>query len=252
MRYESDTMKRKTKIMMITVSSGIFSNTKEAVKEANAVKIWLQRLCARKGYSCKAVIGVSEYNPKAGTMTILRTGKRGRPKKRFARTNYYLPNHKTAPHIHIVLYGNPADMLCSLMADRLNNKYKTKAVWYNDCREYMEEALTYILKQSQTIRTVEIDEKGILATDKHGFYTAVSKANATIQAQGIKFTHQEAPTQPKKQGSKRHSRTQQRRKRLQCNMIYIVYTYLLSKRKNISVKNIYLLRIDKKRICIPP
>ena len=240
-------MKRKTKVMMITVSNGIFANTQEAVKEANALKIWLQRLCARKGYSCKAVIGVSEYNPKAGTMTTVRTGKRGRPRKRFARTNYYLPNHKTAPHIHIVLYGNPADMLCSLMADRLNNKYKTKAVWFNDCREYQEEALTYVLKQSQTIRTVEIDEKGILGTDKHGFYTAVSKANATIQAQGIKFTLQEAPTQPKKQGRQRHSRTQQIRKRLQCNMIYIIYTYLLSKRKNI-----YLLRIYKKRICIPP
>lgn len=240
-------MKRKTKTMMITVSSGIFSTTKEAVKEANALKIWLQRLCHKKGYSCKAVIGVSEYNPKAGAMTTVRTGKRGRPRKRFARTNYYLPNHKTAPHIHIVLYGNPADMLCSLMADRLNNKYKTKAVWYNDCREYMEEALTYILKQSQTIRTVEIDEKGILSTDKHGFYTAVSNANTAIQAQGIKFTHIEAPTQPKNQGRQRHSRTQQRRERLQCNMIYIVYTYLLGKRKNM-----YLLRIDKKRICIPP
>ena len=240
-------MKRKTKTMMITVSSGIFSTTKEAVKEANALKIWLQRLCARKGYSCKAIIGVSEYNPKAGSMTVLRTGKRGRPRKTFARTNYYLPNHKTAPHIHIVLYGNPADMICSLMADRLNNKYRTKAVWYNDCREYMEEALTYVLRQSQTIRTVEIDEKGILATDKHGFYTAVSMANATIQAQRIKFTHQEALTQQKKQGSKRHSRTQQTRQRLQCNMNYIIYTYLLSKRKSI-----YLLRIDKKRIYIPP
>ena len=128
----------------------------------------------------------------------------------------------------------------------------TKAVWFNDCREYMEEALTFVLRQSQTIRTVEIDEKGILATDKHGFYTAVSKANATIKAQIIKFTHIEAPTQPKKQGRQRHSITQQIRKRLQCNMNYIVYTYLLSKRKNISVKNIYLLRIDKKRICLPP
>ena len=245
-------MKRKTKVMMITVSSGIFTNTQEAIKEANALKIWFQRLCQKKGYSCKAIIGVSEYNPKAGTMTVLRTGKRGRPRKRFTKTNYYLPNHKTTPHIHIVLYGNPADMLCSLLADRLNNKYKTKAVWYNDCREYMEEALNYVLRQSQTIRTVEIDEKGILSTDKHGFYTAVSMANATIQAQGIKFTHIETPTQPKKQVSKRHSRTLQKRKRLQCNMNYIVYTYLLSKRKNISVKDIYLLRIDKKRICIPP
>ncbi len=245
-------MKRKTKVMMLTVSSSIFSNTKEAVKEANTIKIWLQRLCARKGYFCKAVIGVSEYNPKAGTMTTVRTGKRGRPKKRFARTNYYLPNHKTAPHIHIVLYGNPADMICSLMADRLNNKYKTKAVWYNDCREYQEEALTYVLRQSQTIRTVEIDEKGILSTDKHGFYTAVSKANATIKAQRIKFTHIEKPTQPKKQGRQRHSRTQLNTKRLQCNMTYIIYTPLLSKRKNISVKKVYLLRIDKKRIYIPP
>lgn len=240
-------MKRKTKIMMITVSSGIFSTTKEAVKEANALKIWLQRLCHKKGYSCKAVIGVSEYNPKAGTMTVLRTGKRGRPKKRFTRTNYYLPNHKTAPHIHIVLYGNPADMICSLLSQKLKNKYLKNVVWYNDCREYQEEALTYVLRQSHTIRTLEIDEKGILSTDKHGFYTALSNANSTIQAQEIKFTHQEAPTQPKKQGSKRHSRTQQIRKRLQCNMIYIVYTYLLSKRKNI-----YLLRIDKKRIYIPP
>ena len=97
--------------------------------------------------------------------------------------------------------------------------------------------MTYVLEQSQTIRTVEIDEKGILSTDKYGFYTAISNANATIQAPGIKFTHIETLTQPKKQGNKRHSRTQQLRKRLQCNMIYIVYTYILSKRKNISVKN---------------
>lgn len=117
---------------------------------------------------------------------------------------------------------------------------------------FTDEIIIYVLRQSQTIRTVEIDEKGILSTDKHGFYTAVSMANTTIKAQIIKFTHIEAPTQQKKQGSKRHSRTQQTRKRLQCNMTYIVYTYLLSKRKNISVKNIYLLKIDKKRIYIPP
>ena len=53
-------------------------------------------------------------------------------------------------------------------------------IWYNDCREYQEEVLTYVLRQSQTIRTIEIDEKGILATDKHGFYTALSIATSTI------------------------------------------------------------------------
>lgn len=71
---------RVTKKMSVNISAGTFKTFEEAVKEANAIKGWLNRLCKRKGYSCRVMIGVSENNPHTGKVTGAQTGKPGRPK----------------------------------------------------------------------------------------------------------------------------------------------------------------------------
>ena len=44
---------RKTKVIKVNISAGTYTSYEEAVKEANAIKRWLIRLCEKKGYSCK-------------------------------------------------------------------------------------------------------------------------------------------------------------------------------------------------------
>ncbi len=238
-------MKRRTKVMMITTASGIYKTTQEAIKEANAIKIWLVRLCKSKGYSCQAIIGVSENNPKSGSMALIKSGKRGRPRKVFKRTNYYIPNHKTQPHIHIVLYGNPADTLCSLLSQKLKNKYLKNILWCNDCCDYIEEAVCYVLKQSKIIRKADVDEKGILTADEYGFYKALEEATASTQTGKIIFTLSKAPAKTGTPDTTKHPKPKVIIKELQCNMN--IYKYILVKRKNI-----YLSRLNKIRQYIPP
>lgn len=100
---------RVTKKMSVNISAGTFKTFEEAVKEANAIKGWLNRLCKRKGYSCRVMIGVSENNPHTGKVTGARTGKPGRPKNIFVRGNGVMRPTTTDPHIHIVLIANPAE-----------------------------------------------------------------------------------------------------------------------------------------------
>ena len=228
---------------MLSVSSGVFKDMTEAIKKANSIKIWLQRLCIRKKYSCKAIIGVSQYNPKTGTISVIKTGKRGRPKLTFIRTNYYLPNHKTQPHIHIILYGNPADMICSLISDLFNRK----DVWYNECEEYVEDAVLYILKQSQNIRTVEIDENKLLSTDKQGFYSAIDKANKILGITRIKFTLSEPQEQNTKLDTISNLILLAKKSLLQCNSNNIYDRYIKLVNKYIVI---YVLKTIRKYI--PP
>ena len=45
------------------------------------MKIFLLRLAEKNGYSLNALIGVSEVSTKLGRYEVVRTGKRGRPRK---------------------------------------------------------------------------------------------------------------------------------------------------------------------------
>ena len=153
--------KRKSKVLSFNISAGAFINFEEAVREANAIKIYITRLCIKKGYSCKAIIGVSKHNPKVGAITAVKKGGKGRPKIIFQRTSNILIPVTTDPHIHIVLYANPADMIACELRKHLNTKYKSKVCWHNDCSEYVDEAVSYVLKQSLKLRKVDIDKTGI-------------------------------------------------------------------------------------------
>ena len=77
--------KRISKMMLLSISAGIFNSTDEALKEANSLKIFLLRLAEKNDYSVNALIGVSEVSTKLGRYEAVRTGKRGRPRKEFVK-----------------------------------------------------------------------------------------------------------------------------------------------------------------------
>ena len=69
------------RMITASVSCGVYKTKEDAIKEANAIKTYLKRLCDKHGYNIKAKIGVSVNNAKCGEITTEQTGKRGRPKK---------------------------------------------------------------------------------------------------------------------------------------------------------------------------
>lgn len=168
----------------IHVSAGTFPTFEAAVKAANALKIWLKRLQKRKGYTCEAIIGVSENNPHTGEVTSAKTGKRGRPKKEFVRTNGTMQPTKTEPHLHIVIHAEPSETVAKEIAAYLNSTYgKGKRIaWVKNCGSYIETVTRYIIKQSLKIRTVNCkngDDFGNSLTDT--FLFTPSGAEATEQ-----------------------------------------------------------------------
>ena len=85
--------KRVTKVISVNISAGVFPTFETAVKEADAIKIWLVRLCKKYGYAIKGTIGISMHNPSTGCITTKKNGGRGRPTNIFARrTSVMKPN----------------------------------------------------------------------------------------------------------------------------------------------------------------
>ena len=148
---------------VIHVSAGVFPTLDAARKEADSLKAWIKRHFPPKGYTCRVVIGVSENNPHTGEISTAKTGKRGRPRKEFVRTNGTMQPTTTAPHIHIIIYAEPAETVAKEIAARLNAKYgKGKRVaWVKNCGGYVQTAARYILKQSIKIRTVSCENGDI-------------------------------------------------------------------------------------------
>lgn len=173
---------RKTKEMFISTRAGTYATFDEAVKAANAIKVWLTRLCERKGYSCKATIGISENNPHTGKVTRVKTGKRGRPKNTFVRDSGIMRPTMTDPHIHIVLVANPAETVAQALVKHLNAKYGKRVTWAKECRtkEHLENAINYLKKQSLKIRYAEINSTLFLFTPSEGEETARTEGSTSV------------------------------------------------------------------------
>ena len=159
---------KKTKIIGLDVSSKIFESYEEAVKTANSLKIFASRMIDEENakdnsYSAYIIIGVSENNSHHGEIILEKNGKRGRPKKVFMCNSD--KKDVTNPHLHILIYGNPADMICNRLSAYLYKKYKQRASWKKYCERYSTKALAYIFKQSKSIRTVKKNKDHILDSD---------------------------------------------------------------------------------------
>ena len=167
--------KRRTRVLSVNIAAGTFATYEEAVKEANAIKIWLQRLCSKKGYACKAIIGVSKNNPAVGCITTKKRGC-GRPLTTFVRKSKLMKPADVDAHIHIVVYCNPASTIADELAKRLNKKYRKRVAWVKDCSDYVRNAVSYVVKQSLKVRTLDYDPKGVLAADASEYDAALGEA----------------------------------------------------------------------------
>lgn len=160
--------RRISKMMLLSISAGIFNNTDEALKEANSLKIFLLRLAEKNGYSVNALIGVSEVSTKLGRYEVVRTGKRGRPRKEFVKYLDKLADKQPDPHIHILFVeACPADMICNLVISHINKKYhdrlkengRKSACWKQQCTNELSRIYNYVVKQSKAVRRVNFPKK---------------------------------------------------------------------------------------------
>lgn len=144
---------RQTRNIFISTSSGVFSSIEDAISAANSIKIWLQRLCARKGYACQGTIGISANNPKDGRVGRTKTGKKGRPINAFIYKNSTIAHKSVQPHIHIILKANPAHTIGKAIVAYFK-RFGPKSAQYKDCSDYADTAAEYLQKQSLKVRNI--------------------------------------------------------------------------------------------------
>jgi hypothetical protein len=143
----------------------ILSEMDDAVKTANAIKIFISRLAKSKGYYVDAVIGVSENDVHSGKFIYEKNGKKGRPKKKFHYKKGYDKSKKPELHIHVVLHANPGDMVANRLMGYLNKKFvsslsadRKSVCMKTDCTEYKDYEYEYVINQSSFIRKVTVGE----------------------------------------------------------------------------------------------
>ena len=145
------------KTITASVSCGVFKTKEDAIKEANAIKGFLKRLCEKKGYNITAKIGVSVNNAKCGEITTEQTGRRGRPKKVFATNGKANQTPAvTEPHMHIWIEGEGSSSVIKSLSEHLNRKYKKQVVWHKSCDNYVDNAKNYLDKQCIATRELKI------------------------------------------------------------------------------------------------
>lgn len=168
-----------TKLIGIDISSKVFSSYDEALKEANALKIYITRMIDKENekgnpYSAFVLIGVSENNSHLGKMALLKNKMRGRPKKVFISTA--LDKGKTNPHLHIMVYANPADMIANKITEHLKKKYKQHICYKKYCDSYGRTAIAYIFQQSKAVRTIKRNRHNVLNSSY--FQDLVNQSNS--------------------------------------------------------------------------
>lgn len=147
-----------------------FNNSKEAVKEANAIAQYISRYAKRHNISCKAVVCVSEHNIGSAFPYLKKNGRRGRPKIVFMdkfRVGKVAPT--IAPHLHILLNSDRADLVTSMIVHNINERHRKRHPNMKKSvvsRRYPvftpEKYIGYVMHQKSGVRFVEHDEKGIL------------------------------------------------------------------------------------------
>lgn len=151
-----------------------FKTKAEAVREANTIAKYIDRVAKRHNISCKAVVCISEHNIRGAFPYFKKEGRRGRPRLIFMdkfRVGKVAPMVK--PHLHILLNSEKADWLASMIVHNINERHRRRYPQMKKrvvSRRYPiletpEKYIAYTMHQKSGVRFVEHDEKSIL----HGF-----------------------------------------------------------------------------------
>ena len=164
-------MNKETKLMRIE-NQWKYKTIKDAEKEAEAIQAFTARITKKNNWSCKAIIAISEHALSNCIPVIERNGKKGRPVKKFLPKYKEIGIKKKQPHLHILVYANPAETLASQIVENINKRYRKR---YTYCRKHtisrkkpvdtnQNYYIGYVMHQSTSYRGVDIDECGILGT----------------------------------------------------------------------------------------
>lgn len=129
------------------------------------------------------LIGISEHDGRLGRMCLIHTGGPGRPQKVFLPHAPYL-NAYVGAHLHIMLLANPYATILKAIKEYLNKNLARLGLGARGNMHYtevynMKGLLEYIFRQSTSIRTLEVNERGVLhRCNDMGLFAALEELNA--------------------------------------------------------------------------
>ena len=170
---------RETHFQHISISTGQYQTIKDAIDDANALKVWLQRNCTKKAHNCICYIGVSEFHHGTGKISC---GKRG--KKEFFKTPG-MKAKKVSPHIHIILLSNPAETLSKMILEYFMRKGISG--YHKCCDKYLTKAIPYVMEQSSICRTVACDVAQLPSDMVDKFYRLAEATNKSMNGSTAVF-----------------------------------------------------------------
>lgn len=171
--------KKETHFHHISISSKYYQSTKDAINDANALKVWLQRNCAKKAYNCLCYIGVSEINHQTGKISC---GKRG---KKEISAYAGMKCRQVNPHIHIILLSNPAETLSKSILEYFTRKGISG--YHKCCDEYIVNAVPYVMEQSSACRTVAYGSDQLPSDMVAKFYELIEATNKAMNGRNAIF-----------------------------------------------------------------
>ena len=102
-----------------------FKTKAEAIREANTIAKYIDRVAKRHNISCKAVVCVSEHNIRGAFPYFKKDGRRGRPKIIFMdKFRVGKVALTIEPHLHILLNSDRADLLASMIVHNINQRHR--------------------------------------------------------------------------------------------------------------------------------
>lgn len=163
-------MEKITKLMRIE-NQWKYKTIRDAEKEAEAVRAFTVRTAKKNNWACKAIIVVSEHSLKNHIPTTDVNGKKGRPNRKFL-PKYEGYMRKVQPHLHILIYANPAETLTSEVVRNINKRHRKR---YTYCRKRtisrkkpvhgdQNYYIGYVMHQMTSYRAVDVNECEMLGT----------------------------------------------------------------------------------------
>ncbi len=163
-------MDKITKLMRIE-NQWKYKTIKDAEKEAEAVQAFTKRIAKRNNWACKAMIVVSEHSLKNCAPVIEKNSNKGRPKRIFLPKNKIIGIKKKQPHLHILVYANPAETITSQIVRNINERHRRKYTYCKKRTISRKKPVTddsnyyigYVMHQMTSYRSVDVDNNEILS-----------------------------------------------------------------------------------------
>lgn len=146
-------------IRFINVEHSIkFTNLSEAEKEANRLKMLMDRFAKRTKIPFTCIIAVSELSLKFGEYVLFHNGKKGRPKRQLVSKFKPFANPGTVlPHLHIIIaYTEKEKFISNKIVSSITKKFGTESSRAFDITNtnplYF---FQYIVRQAKSLRFVK-------------------------------------------------------------------------------------------------